>query len=188
MNHDDARRVFLRNSAGAALIAGSAGILGAADASTRKRRNGMALSLQEISDRIEIEELLVRYCYAVDDRDWNAYRKVFADDAVIDDTVTGGVRSGVEEHVSYMTKALSKILISQHAISTVLIDIDGDAASVRAHCSCPMVVDLGGGRKQVFFQGLWYRNRLVRTQDGWRIKELVEEGYWNHNVPAGFKF
>ena len=148
----------------------------------------MALPLQEISDRLEIEDVLVRYCYAVDDRDWDAYRSVFTRDAVIDDTVTGGVRSGVEEHVGFMKKALAKILISQHAISTTLFDIKGDAASLRTHCSCPMVVDLGGGQRQVFFQGLWYRHRLVRTADGWKIKELVEEGYWNHNVPSGFRF
>jgi hypothetical protein len=148
----------------------------------------MTLSLQEISDRIEIQDLLVRYCYAVDDRNWDAYRKVFTPDAVIDDTVTGGVRSGVEEHVAYMQKALSRILISQHALSTTLLEIRGDEASTRAHCSCPMVVALGEGRTQVFFQGLWYRHQLVRAPEGWLIKELVEEGYWNHNLPAGFKF
>jgi hypothetical protein len=51
-----------------------------------------------------------------------------------------------------------------------------------------MVVDLGAGTRQVFFQGLWYRRRLVRTADGWKIKELVEEGHWNHDVPPGFGF
>ena len=148
----------------------------------------MALSLQNLSDRAEIQDVLTRYCYAVDDRDWDSYRRLFTPDAVIDDTVTGGVRSGVEEHVRYLTRALSKIRISQHAISTLLLDIHGDSAHARLHCSCPMVVDLGEGRTQVFFQGLWYRNRLVRTADGWKLKELTEEGYWNHNLPAGFRF
>jgi len=46
---------------------------------------------------------------------------------------TGGVRSGVEEHITYMTKALAKILISQHAVSTVLINVQRDEARVRAH-------------------------------------------------------
>src|SRR5206468_4775785 len=142
----------------------------------------------EISDRLEINDLLVRYCYAVDDRDWDKYRKIFTSDAVLDDTVTGGIRSGVEEHVSFMQKALSKILISQHAISTILLEINGVEAKARVHCSCPMVVDLGGGKRHVFFQGLWYRDRLVRTPDGWRIKELIEDGYWNYNVPPGFSF
>jgi hypothetical protein len=158
------------------------------NSSVTKRKSAMPLSLEQISDRLEIQELLTRYCYAVDDRDWNAYRSVFTADAVIDDTVTGGVKSGVEEHITYMKRALSKIVMSQHAISTMLFDIKGNEASTRAHCSCPMLIDLGNGSTQVFFQGLWYRDRLIRTPNGWRIKELVEEGYWNHNVPPGFKF
>jgi hypothetical protein len=105
-----------------------------------------------------------------------------------DDTVTGGIRSGVEEHVTYLTRTLSKILISQHAISTILLDVRRGEASARVHCSCPVVVDVGEGKKHVFFQGLCYRDRLVRTPEGWRISELVEEGYWNHNLPEGFKF
>jgi hypothetical protein len=155
---------------------------------TSMRTDEMTFSQQDISDRLEIEDLLVRYCYAVDDRDWDAYRKIFTPDAVLDDTVTGGVRSGVDEHAAYLEKALSKILISQHGISTILFDIKGDEARVRVLASVPMVVDVGDGKTQVFFQGLWYRNRLARTAEGWRISELVEEKYWTHNIPPGFKF
>jgi ketosteroid isomerase-like protein len=146
------------------------------------------MTSQEISDRVEIETLLVRYSYAVDDRDWTAYRNVFTPDAVIDDTAAGGFRGGVDEHVTFMQKALAKIKVSQHAISTTQLEISGDEAKARTHCSCPMVVDLGDGQTQVFLQGLWYRDRLVRTTLGWRLKERIEEGYWNHNVPPGFKF
>jgi hypothetical protein len=158
------------------------------DSLANMRKRSMPLTLDQLSDRLEIQDLLTRYCYAVDDRDWNTYRTIFTSDAVIDDTITGGVKGGVEDHIIYMKKALSKIVMSQHAISTVLLDIEGDEASARAHCSCPMVVDLGSGKTQVFFQGLWYRDRLIRTHDGWRIKELREEGYWRHNAPAGFEF
>ena len=49
----------------------------------------MAMSAQEISDRLEIEQLLVRYCYAIDQRDWDAYRSVYTKDAVIDDVSAG---------------------------------------------------------------------------------------------------
>jgi len=148
----------------------------------------MTLSIQEISDRMEIEDLMARYCYAIDDRDWAAYRNLFTPDAILDDTVTGGIRSGVEEHASYLVRALSKIKISQHAISTILVEVSGDSAKARSHCSCPMVVDLGEGKTQVFFQGLWYRDMLSHTERGWLFRERVEEGYWNHNLPAAFKF
>jgi len=148
----------------------------------------MSLSIEHISDRVEIQDILTRYCYAVDDRDWQSYRKLFTRDAEIDDTVTGGIRSGVEEHIAYMRKALSKVLISQHAISTILVELSGNQARVRAHCSCPMVLDTGENNRHVMFQGLWYRNSLVRVGAGWKIHRLLEEGYWKHNAPVGFKF
>jgi ketosteroid isomerase-like protein len=148
----------------------------------------MSLSIQQISDRLEIRDVLTRYCYAVDDRDWDAYRQLFTSDAVIDDTVTGGIRSGVEEHITYLRQALSKVLISQHAISTVLIKLNGDDATVRAHCACPIVLDTGEHDKHVMFQGLWYRESFIRKEGGWKIYNLLEEGYWKHNAPIGFKF
>jgi hypothetical protein len=148
----------------------------------------MSLTIQQISDRLEIQDVLTRYCYAVDDRDWDTYRQLFTADAVIDDTVTGGIRSGVEEHVAYLRKALSKVVMSQHAISTVLAELNGNEARVRAHCTCPIVLDTGQNDTQVMFQGLWYRESLVRTDLGWKIRSLAEEGYWKQNAPSGFEF
>ena len=42
------------------------------------------MNLQEISDRMEIQDLMVDYCYAVDHRDWDAFERLFTPDAVID--------------------------------------------------------------------------------------------------------
>jgi hypothetical protein len=116
------------------------------------------------------------------------YRDLFTPDAVIDDRVTGGLQSGVEEHIQYLRRALSKVLLSQHAISTVRINLSANSAQVRAQCSCPMVVDPGEARRHVFFQGLCYHNLLMRTQEGWKISHLVEEGYWTYNLPPHFAF
>jgi ketosteroid isomerase-like protein len=146
----------------------------------------MTLSLQEISDRLEIEQLLVRYCYAIDQRDWEAYRSVFTEDAVIDD-VSAGI-TDVDGMVEFLPKALERVKIAQHTISTTLLEIEGDRASARTICHCPMVVDLDDGQTQVFFQGLWYVDELVRTTGGWRISKRAERDYYAHNVPPGFSF
>ena len=50
----------------------------------------MVLSLEEISDRFEIQDLLVAYCHAIDTRNWDALDDVFTADAVIDYTEMGG--------------------------------------------------------------------------------------------------
>ena len=38
------------------------------------------LSLQEISDRLEIQDLLSRYSYAIDERNWDGLDDVFTPD------------------------------------------------------------------------------------------------------------
>lgn len=144
--------------------------------------------LQEFSDRLEIGQLMARYCYALDDRDWDAFRQVFTDDGIHDDTAAGGFRGGVEEKVEFLKQALGKVKLSHHIVSTTLLELDGDTAHARSACQCPMVIDLGNGKTHVFFQGLQYHDALARTPAGWRIAERVERNYYVHNLPAGFSF
>lgn len=120
----------------------------------------MTMSLREISDRLEIEQLLIRYCHAIDQRDWDAYRAVYTDDTVIDD-VTAGLGNSVDEMVAFLSHALEKVVLIQHAISTSLVNIDGDTATARTICHCPVVLDRGNGQPEMFFQGLRYDGKLV---------------------------
>jgi 3-phenylpropionate/cinnamic acid dioxygenase small subunit len=146
----------------------------------------MTMSPQEISDRLEIEQLLIRYCHAIDQRDWDAYRAIYTDDAVIDD-VSAGPGNSVDDMVAFLPRALEKVVLIQHAISTSLVSIDGDTATAKTICHCPVVLDRGDGQTQMFFQGLWYDDELVRTPDGWKISKRAENGYF-HNIPPDFRF
>ena len=44
----------------------------------------MMLSLQHVSDRIEIQDLLVRHTKAIDEKDWTLLDQCFTQDAVLD--------------------------------------------------------------------------------------------------------
>ena len=48
-------------------------------------------------------------------------------------------------------------------------------------------VPLGDSNSQVMFLGLWYADKLIRTSEGWRMTERVEESGYVHNVPGGLK-
>lgn len=146
----------------------------------------MTLSIQELSDRMEIQLLLTRYCHAVDQRDWTTYRSVYTPDAVIDD-VTAGPNRTVDQMVEFLSRALEKVVVIQHAVSTSLVELHGDRASARTVCHCPVVLDRGDGRTEMFFQGLWYADELVRTAHGWKISKRAEQGYF-HNIPPDFRF
>ncbi|MBC2660216.1 nuclear transport factor 2 family protein [Novosphingobium flavum] len=142
------------------------------------------LSLQEISDRLEIDDLLARYCHAIDSRDWDALDAVFTPDARIDYSETGGAAGSYPEIKAWLPRALERFPAYQHMIATTRLELEGDAARARTILFNPMVHRDEAGREQVFFIGLWYRDRLVRTDAGWRIAERHEEMTYAHNVPA----
>lgn len=146
----------------------------------------MTLSIQEISDRLEIEQLLIRYCHAIDERDWDTYRSVYTADAVIDD-IGAGPGNTLDQMVEFLPRALEKVVSIQHAISTCRVDLDGDTARAKTVCHCPVVLPTVDGESEMFFQGLWYEDELVRTAAGWRISKRAECNYF-HNMPPDFQW
>ncbi len=142
------------------------------------------LPLQEISDRLEIQDLLARYSYAIDERDWDALDQVFTPDAVIDYTETGGARGSVAQIKAWLPVAMQRFPRYQHMVATTRLTIEGDTAAARSCLFNPMVYQGSeGAPEQVFFIGLWYRDKLERTGNGWRIAERYEEMGYAHNVP-----
>ncbi|MCP1470394.1 3-phenylpropionate/cinnamic acid dioxygenase small subunit [Sphingobium sp. OAS761] len=141
------------------------------------------LSLQEISDRLEIQDLLARYSYAIDEQDWDALDDVFVPDAVIDYSETGGAKGSVAQIKAWLPVAMKRFPRYQHMVATTKLELDGDTARSRTCLFNPMVYQGDDGSEQVFFIGLWYRDRLVRTTTGWRISERYEEMGYAHNVP-----
>ncbi len=47
------------------------------------------MDLREVSYRLEINELLARYCHALDHKDWPTYLALFTPDAAMDLTTFG---------------------------------------------------------------------------------------------------
>lgn len=141
------------------------------------------MTLQEMSDRLEIQDLFARYSFAIDERDWEALDSVFTPDAAIDYTETGGTKGSVSEIKAWLPIALERFPAFQHMVATTKLTLDGDKASSRTILFNPMVYRGADGAEQTFFIGLWYRDKLVRTDEGWRIAERHEEMGWTHNVP-----
>ena len=134
----------------------------------------MPMSMEEISDRLEIQDLMVRYSYAIDNRDWDALDDVFTPDAHIDYSVFGGSVGNLAETKAFLTEAMPMFTTLQHMVSGTTIEFDGDTATTKTQCHNPMT--MGDAEKpDLMVCGLWYVDKLVRTPDGWRIKERVEE-------------
>jgi|SRR5690554_5778719 len=147
----------------------------------------MTLSLQEMSDRFEIQDLLVSYCYAVDDKDFDALDQYFTEDAVIDYSEMVGVKGSLAEIKEFLRTSLEPIPMFQHAVMTTQYKFDDDNCETRTVCHNPMVISGDNGEPQAIFFGLWYLHKFKRTIDGWRISSLYEKECYNHNLPDYIK-
>ena len=136
----------------------------------------MPFSLQELSDRLEIDDLLTRYATGVERRDWDLWESCFTEDAQIDYSAFGGIRGGVKEVRAWLEKTMPIFVMSQHMILNREVTLDGDRATSRAGFGNPMALPLDDGENRLlFFEGGYYHDVLVRTAQGWRIRERVEE-------------
>lgn len=140
------------------------------------------MDVRAVHDKVEIHELLARYARGVDDKDWELYRSVFTDDAHIDYSSAGAIAGSRDEVVAWLAEVFETIPWSQHYITNVEIELDGDTADVRAMFYNPMQLP---GMAQPSFCGGFYRHDLVRTPDGWRSRRLLEENRWFLNSPTG---
>jgi hypothetical protein len=137
--------------------------------------NRAMLSLEEISDRLEIQQLLVAYSTAIDNRRFDDLDRVFTADAYIDYRAMGGIDGEFPEVKAWLAQVLPNFPAYSHMLGNFDVTITGDTAAARTLCFNPMVMPLGqGGQSQVLFCGLWYEDEFIRTSDGWRMTRRVE--------------
>ena len=135
-----------------------------------------------MSDRSDITRLLFRYARAVDTKDWELYRSVFTDDAVIDYS-SNGIPAGPRDDVAdFLARAFTAIPMSMHYITNVEAEVNGDSATVRAMFYNPTQLP---GEAELSYFGGYYFHDLVRTAEGWRSRHLREQGIWSVNGPRG---
>ena len=152
----------------------------------------MALSVQEMSDRFEIQDLLVGYCYAVDSRDFDRLDNYFTADAFIDYSEMALFKGTLEETKAFLRASFQQVLAAQHVVSTTRYEFsaDGQSATTKTVCYNPMTVPATGPdstESTTMVCGLWYIHDLVRTPEGWRIARLYEEKSHMIGVPEWLK-
>jgi hypothetical protein len=136
-----------------------------------------------MSDRLEIEGVVIRYTRAIDTGDWDRLDSVFTADAEIDYTESGGIADTYPTVKAWLAEVLPAFFPKRmHSLAQVDITLDGDTAMCSAYFHNPMPMDDGnGGEKVVEFGGL-YHHTMTRTPDGWRSRKLHEEIVWKRGM------
>jgi hypothetical protein len=140
------------------------------------------VDLAEISDRLEIEALLIRYTRAIDTGEWDRLDEVFTSDAAIDYSATGGIAAPYAEIKPWLAEMLPIFPRRMHTLGQLDIHLDGDAATVAAYFHNPMGMPQDEGPDHLVEFGGIYHHDLVRTPDGWRSRRLFEELVWKRGM------
>lgn len=140
------------------------------------------MDLQAVHDKIEIHELLARYARGVDSKDWELWKSVFTADATLDYSSAGAAVGTRDEVAAWLEQGLSVVPMTQHFITNIEVDLDGDRATARAMFYNPMQLP---GMDDLSYCGGYYHHDLLRTPDGWKSVRLVEENVWFVNRPGG---
>jgi ketosteroid isomerase-like protein len=141
-----------------------------------------AVDLRALWDKQEITEICYRYGLAIDRRDWAALAALFTPDAdafYLDMPPARGYQA-IEDTCR---TALTPLSATQHLISNVVVRLDGD----RAECSCYLQaqhVRAGTAGGDNFIIAGRYDDKLLRTPDGWRIRERRLQSMWTDGNPA----
>lgn len=148
----------------------------------------MKYSLEQISDRLEIEDLITEYSDAIDMQQVDRLDDIFTSDAFIDYSAFNGAVGSYPEVKAFLSEALPVFKNSQHMIANYKITLDGDRALGKIMCFNPVELDLKDQDVPVFFLGLWYLDEYIKTDKGWRICKRVEQKSYTYNAPEFMHF
>lgn len=139
------------------------------------------MDLQLLADRLAITDLLHGYTRLIDRGESHRLDEVFTSDGRfrIVDLPSGDQQFTIGEFAAFLADTYAACNFMQHFVANTLIDIDGDLATADSYLTVmyelkPDHLSQAFGRFDTttdLFLGGEYRDALVRTGDGWKIRE-----------------
>lgn len=150
------------------------------------------IALQQLLDRNEITDLVSRLGAALDEGRFEDMRSLLVEEVTA--RTPGGAKEGRDAVVAMASKNHRPEWGHEHVITNVLIDLDGDRATVRAnlvvHSASENPADPDSAPdpsstvppltapEVTFMLGEVYRFDVVRTGQGWRFARVEATPTW----------
>jgi hypothetical protein len=119
-----------------------------------------------LEDEREVSRLLVRYCTAIDTRDWVLFRTCFTDDFIGDYGVLGKWDSG-----SAITRGMeemhAKFGPTLHRLSNIVVTAGSDGVTTRSYVDAIVAEDL---LHKPLRQAIGFYDDHIINANGWKIK------------------
>ena len=123
--------------------------------------------IRALADRAELADLVARHSLWIDEGRFDETHRLFTDDVVV--RSPRGEAHGIQTLVGLVRSGHDQYARTLHSKSNLVIEVDGDTASVRAHDVAVFVLD---DKSEAIAAGI-HRYGARRTEDGWRFDRLV---------------
>ncbi len=141
-----------------------------------KRLADNAAKIEELLDRVAIEDVLYRYCHAVDRCDAELLRSVYWPGAIDDHIFWQGT---AEEFVDFCIPVLESRDQTLHSITNVMIRIEGDQAYVQSYYRAYERLRKKDGTPNDLTMYGRYLDRMEKREGEWRIAgRKVQMDWW----------
>lgn len=144
--------------------------------------------LQELQDRQAIRDTVNGYATGIDLRLWDRYRECFAPEIEVDFESWSGAPAqtvSADGWVAGVKLGLSGFAATQHIITNHEIELDGDTAGCQANVQAQHYLP-NDRCEDTFTLGGYYTHRLIRTAEGWRIRNCRLTVTWTRGDRALF--
>jgi 3-phenylpropionate/cinnamic acid dioxygenase small subunit len=135
---------------------------------------------EDLIDRANITDHVLKYATGIDRHHWDVYRAIFADEITLDFSSWSGDPASTmptDDWVAGVRATLEPFDATQHVLTNFSITLDGNSAT----CTCYMAAHhhlVVNGDRQMHSIGGYYVHELEREGDGWLIHKTELNVTW----------
>jgi hypothetical protein len=128
----------------------------------------------DLADHEAVRALALLYALGVDRRDEAMVKSVFTSDAVIHGTIGDGLAS---DYIPKLIEGVGHYQATMHNITNQYVDLHEGVGEVWSNAVALHFEEPANGRTDMAM-GAQYRDRVIRTPEGWLIAERTTVRLW----------
>ena len=141
------------------------------------------MTARELQDRLEIHDVVLRYCRAIDRGDFEGVRGVYAADGIDHHT---GFDGSADDYVALVRERLESFTGTMHLVGNHLAEITGDHAVAETYGTAVHWGSPAEDARVNFTSGFRYLDHLRRDEGVWRIAERWAVREWTRSEAGRF--